>query len=279
MEVIIVDLTGPEVPRLKTPLDVRVHYVRRPDLVLWARARCAGLRLAVGAIVAFTEDHCFPQEDWAAALIEEHQGPWVAVAYAFINANPRTYMSRAAMVNDYGFWLHPAPRGPLVLMPGNNISYKRDVLMKHADQLESLLTPDYNLQQLLIREGHAMCIAPNAVAAHQNFTRLAPLMHANYAYARLLAARRVIAHGWTWRQRLLRALLTPAMAPTLGTLRLLRSLQGRSELIPTVLAGLPIYFITHLWSAVGEALGYVRGEGTAERDLNRWEIAFERGDD
>jgi hypothetical protein len=45
-----------------------------------------------------------------------------------------------------------------------------------------------------------------------------------------------------------------------------------------VLKGLPVYFITHAWSSIGEALGYVFGEGTAERDLNRWEIAYERGE-
>ena len=62
----------------------------------------------------------------------------------------------------------------------------------------------------------------------------------------------------------------------LGSLRLLLSLRGREVPIPSVLKGLPVYFITHAWSALGEAIGYVFGEGTSERDLNRWEIAFER---
>jgi hypothetical protein len=278
MEVIVVDLAEASIPSLETPKQVSVKYIRRPDLDLWSKARCVGLREASAPIVTFTEDHCFPARDWAAALMEAHRQPWAAVGYAFTNANPRTYWSRASMVNDYGFWLHPAAPGPMTLMPGNNISYKRDVLLQYGDQLETLLTPDFNLQQIFLREGKPMCIEPAARSAHQNFDQLLPLMHANYAYARLLAARRVSAQGWTGGRRLFQAILTPIVAPILGSLRLLKSLRGREELIPPVLAGLPVYFITHAWSAIGEALGYVFGEGTSERDLNRWEIEFERGE-
>lgn len=276
MEVIVVDLAEASTPSLRTPAQVNVKYIRRPDLDLWAKARCVGLREASAPIVAFTEDHCFPAHDWAAALIEAHRQPWAAVGYAFTNANPRTYWSRASMVNDYGFWLHPAMPGPMTFMPGNNISYKREVLLQYGEQLETLLTPDFNLQQILLREGKPMCIEPLAQAAHQNFDRLLPLLHANYAYARLLAARRVSTQGWSLGRRIGQALLTPAVAPVLGSLRLLLSLRGRKVLIPSVLKGLPVYFITHAWSAIGEAIGYVFGEGTSERDLNRWEIAFER---
>lgn len=182
------------------------------------------------------------------------------------------------MVNDYGFWLHPAPQGALELMPGNNISYKREALDGYGAELEHLLTPDFNLQQRFIAEGKPMCIAANAISAHQNFNELIPLMRANYAYARLLAARRAGSQNWSGTRRVIQAALTPAAAPMLGGLRLLSSLKGRRSLMPEVLAGFPVYFITHAWSAIGEALGYVFGEGTSERDLNRWEIAYERGE-
>ena len=34
------------------------------------------------------EDHCFPADGWAEALVAAHQGPWAAVGPAFLNANP-----------------------------------------------------------------------------------------------------------------------------------------------------------------------------------------------
>lgn len=278
MEVIVVDLAGPADPSLNIPAGINAQYIRRPDLDLWARARCVGLEVSTAPIVAFTEDHCFPAAGWAAALIEAHREPWAAIGYAFINANPQSYWSRASMVNDYGLWLHPAVPGAMTLMPGNNISYKREALRSYGDELEHLLTPDFNLQQRFISEGKPMCIAPAAISAHQNFNELIPLMRANYAYARLLAARRAGSQRWSAVRRWVQALLTPAAAPLLGTLRLLTSLRGRRALVPEVIKGLPVYFITHAWSSIGEALGYVVGEGSSERDLNRWEIAYERGE-
>jgi hypothetical protein len=278
MEVIVVDLAEPGVASLRIPANVNAQYILRPDLDLWAKARCVGLELATAPIVAFTEDHCFPARDWAEALIEAHKVPWAAIGYAFVNANPQTYWSRASMVNDYGLWLHPAPPGALTLMPGNNISYKRDALTSYGAELEHLLTPDFNLQQRFIAEGKPMCIAPKAISAHQNFNELIPLMRANYAYARLLAARRAASQRWSGMRRILQALLTPAAGPVLGGLRLLSSLKGRRSLAPEVLKGFPVYFITHACSSIGEALGYVLGEGSSERDLNRWEIAYERGE-
>lgn len=278
MEVIVVDLAEPAVTPLNIPSTIRAQYIRRPDLDLWAKARCVGLEMANAPIVAFTEDHCYPAREWAAALLEAHKQPWAAIGYAFVNANPQTYWSRAAMVNDYGLWLHPAPEGALTLMPGNNISYKREALNGYGAALEHLLTPDFNLQQRFIAEGKPMCIATGAIAAHQNFNGLIPLMRANYAYARLLAARRAALQGWSVARRVVQALLTPAAAPILGGLRLLSSLKGRRSLVPEVVKGFPVYFITHAWSSIGEALGYVLGEGSSERDLNRWEIAYERGD-
>lgn len=276
MEVIVVDLAEAMVPALTTPPSTNVKYIRKPGLEFWATGRCMGLREASAPIVAFTEDHCFPASDWAKALIEAHRGAWVAVGYAFVNANPRTYRSRASMVNDYGPWLHPANPGPMRFMPGNNISYKRHVLLQYGDDLETLLTPDFNLQQRFLCEEKLMCIEPRAVSSHLNFEHVLPLMHANYAYARMLGARRASTQGWSRARRVFQAILTPVVAPVFGTVRLFRSLRGREQLIPLVVASLPIYFITHAWSAVGEAMGYAFGEGSSEHDLNRWEIAYER---
>lgn len=278
IEIIVVDLAPRGTPSLHASPNTHVTYLSRSEVALWSRARFEAIQHARAPVVAFIEDHCFPARDWAAALIETHKSSWVAVGYAFTNANPQTYLGRGGMVNDYGLWLHPAQGGAAALLPGNNVSYKRDVLLSFGNELEKLLTPDFNLQEILRERGLPMCIEPKALAAHQNFTRLAPLMCANYAYARLLAGRRSQIQAWSWVRRVLYGLLTPVSAPTLGTLRLLLSLRGRRSLVPMVLAGLPVYTLTHLWSAVGEAVGYLFGEGTAEHELNRWEIEFQRED-
>lgn len=279
MEIIIIDMAPLDTPRLHTRDGLRVVYLSRPHAALWSEARLEGLRTATAPVVAFIEDHCFPAPTWAEVLIDAHKASWAAVGYAFVNANPGTYMSRGSMVNDYGFWMHPARSGPATFLPGSNVSYKRDVLLSFGDRLAFLLTPDFNLQESLLNRGIPMCIEPRALAAHQNFRDLPSLMRANYALARLLAARRVRAHSWSLARRVFYLVVTPVSAPALGVLRLLLGLRGRGSLIPVVLAGLPIYTITHAWSAWGEAIGYLFGQGGAEEDLHRWELDVERDAD
>jgi Glycosyl transferase family 2 len=279
MEIIIVDMAPLEIPRLETPDGLKIVYLSTPEARLWSEARLEGLKLATAPVVAFIEDHCFPAPTWAAVLIEAHKEPWAAVGYAFVNANPHTYMSRGSMVNDYGFWMHPATGGAAKFLPGSNVSYKRDILLSFGDQLKFMLTPDFNLQETFIKRGIPMCIEPRALAAHQNFRHLPSLMHANYALARLLAARRVRAQSWPMARRMFYLLVTPVSAPVLGVLRLLLSLRGRESLVPAMLAGLPIYTITHAWSAWGESIGYMFGQGSAEEELNDWEISVVRDAD
>lgn len=276
IETIIVDTAPADTPALKVLNLPACKYLRRPDLEVYAAARCAGVGAAEAAVVAFIEDHCIPDRNWAAALIEAHRGDWAAVGYSFTNPDPDNFWCRASMVNDYGLWLHPTTPDPVELMPGNNISYKREVLISLDGQMERLLTPDYNLQQLLLKQRKRMRTEPAALAAHQGFKRLGPAMRANFSYARLLAGRRAQMQQWTRPRRMLQAILTPPLAPLLGSLRLIRSLRGRWSLTGQFIEGLPIYFVIHTWSSIGETLGYLFGEASAERDWNEFELLYDR---
>ena len=94
-----------------------------------AAARAAGVRAARAPIVAFVEDHCFPQQGWAAALIAAHREPWAAVGPAIGNANPDSAVSWANLLIEYSPWMEPATAGAVEHLPGHNSSYKRNVLL------------------------------------------------------------------------------------------------------------------------------------------------------
>jgi len=276
IEIIIFDLAPSDIPKLNTSPDMRVVYLSRPQKTRWSKARAEGVQYASSPIVAFIEDHCFPEPSWAELLIEAHKGPWVAVSYGFKNANPKTYMGRASMVNDYGLWLHPARRGQSDFIPCQNVSYKRDLLLSFGEELEVLLTPDFSLQQVLSQRGLPMFVESRALVAHENFTRLFPLMLAHYSFSRMLAARRVEVQSWRKLRRIFYALAVLPGAPILALVRLFLSLRGRASLWPLVIASLPVCMLAHLWGAIGESMGYFFGPGNAASDLHRWELDTER---
>jgi hypothetical protein len=141
VEVIIIDRTPPDTPPLRVSPATR--YERRPGL-LYYNGRAEGTRLARADYVAFVEDHCYPQPGWAQALIEAfREGPWDAVGYAFVSANPGTYLSMACLFSDYGQYMHPVPRGVRRHVAGNNVAYPRKLLLDYGDRLADMFSPDF----------------------------------------------------------------------------------------------------------------------------------------
>jgi len=273
MEIIVVDLAPLETPRLEFPVEAHVVYLQRPDIKLWSEGRYQGLLRATAPAVASIEEHAYAAPKWAEALIRAHEGPWAAVGYAFVNANPQTYLSRACFVNDYGPWMHPATGGPTSFVPGHNISYRREVLMSFGEDLEELFALDFSLQDAIRKRALPMCVEPDAIVAHENFFHISQMIGVHIAYSRLLAARRVTIGRWSMARRLLYAVLVPLGTPALSLLRYIRSFAPRRAMWIPALQAIPIFVVTRTLSAPAEAVTYLFGGGDAEMEVMcRWEM-------
>jgi len=275
IEAVVVDVAGEGAAALRLPDGLRIVPLELPRDTTWGEARTAGLHRAQAPVVAFIEDHCYPSAGWAAALVEAHQGPWAAVGYAFTNANPVNYLARSAMLLDYGRWAHPVRGGAATLLPYNNVSYKREALLS-VDDLERSLDSDFHALGVLARSGLPMAIEPRALAAHENFVRLTPLLKSHYHYCRLLAARRVGLGRWSRGKRAFYVLGTPIVGPAIYATRLLGSLRGRRILARPMLAALPVLAAKAGAAALGETLGYAFGPGTSAQWMKHYEVHAER---
>jgi len=275
MEVVVVDIGPAHAPDLSTPEGLPTTYVRMPAAGSFAAARAEAARRASSPVVAYLEDHATPDSGWAAAVSRAHEGPWAAVGYAFTNANPESFGSRVAHIADYGPWAHPGPHGPLRLLPGNNVAYKREALLSLGDRLDNQLVVDFNVQHELRSQGRETYLESGALVAHENFERVTELFAANFSYTRLMAMNR--AAGWSGARRLAYAILVPLAVPPMKLGRLLRSLRGRRRLWGQVAVTLPWVVANYAWSSVGEALGYLGGDrARAESAFARWELGSPR---
>jgi hypothetical protein len=267
MEIVIVDTAH----RTQAPFTLngqaKVLRVACDAEATWASARLAGVRQASTPIVAFLEDHCVPQADWAERLVEAHQGPWVAVGYSFCNANPQKYLSRAAMLSDYGQWEHPVESGPSLYLQSNNISYKRDALMSLGERLEWLLLSDGVIQEIFRLQKRPMYLESRARAAHHNFANFAELITENLAHSRIVGAVRAQVLGWSVWKRLVHGLATPFVAPCLRLNRMIGTVSKRPAQRQVLLVSFPIVFFSFLCSAIGESLGYLLGMGNSASQL------------
>jgi hypothetical protein len=275
IELLVVDV-APELDPLRLPGSIRSLLIEAPAEAAWGRLRACGVRAAASPVVAFIEDHCAPQAGWAEALIETHREPWAAVGYAFVPANPTRWRSRATLIAEYGFWAHPVNGGRAGILPGNNISYKREPLLSLGDELDLALDVDDNLHRLLAAQGLEGGISPRACVAHQELAGLRPTAKANYDYGRVLAAERWRTERWSLGRRLLYAAAAPMGAPAARALRLLDSLRGRQALWGQAVVALPAIGMIWLANGFGQAAGSLFGTGDAGRRLVGWELTAER---
>jgi hypothetical protein len=241
---------------------VRIVELGGP-LTSLSRARAAGIRRASAPVVALTETHSFPDPGWAEALIKAHQGPWAGVAPVVASANPRGSLSRAVFLVGFGAWAAPLEAGPVEGLPGNNGSYKRDLLLGYGDRLDTMLMPEMTLQQELRSNGHRFYLEPAATTRHLNVNLLRSWVRHRWHTGRLIAAAR--AEDWAVSRRLLYA----AGAPLIPLVRLRRTLPiarrvEHGDFFPGVLPALVLALVV---ASAGELIGYVFGAGRSEKKM------------
>ena len=236
-------------------------------------ARVAGIRAASAPIVALSEEHAFPDPEWAASLLSAYGGPWTAVGPAVYNANPVNGISWADLVIGYGPWLEPARGGSVDHLPGHNSSYRRELLMRYDDdELALRLAAESVLHWEMRKEGYHLLLQPAARLGHTNFAVFVPWIRALYHSGRVFAA--VRAGRWHRGKRLMFAGGSPFIPMVRlwrlrGTMRRARSSGAPAHLLPLVIFGLAV-------DGLGQAAGYLFGEGPSRRRLPELEFHRER---
>lgn len=234
--------------------------------------RAAAVAHASADIIAFGEDHCFPQAGWADAIAGLRHLPWGALGPALENGNPGP-VSWADFLLNFGPAVTPTPARAGDYAPWHNTAYKRELLLEYsAERLEQMLEVEVRLQQDLVQRGHQIYLAAAATARHVNISRWPSFIRGQFEGGRLYSTGRIEAFHWTIWKRLLYAALSP-LIPLVRFTRIAAH-AGRT--------GAPIHTV-QFWiacaaglsaSALGEATGYLSGAGDAARI--RISFEFER---
>ncbi len=232
-----------------------------------ASANAAGLGQATAPIVAFVEEHSYPDPEWAEALIKAHQQPWAAVGPVMRNANPERLTSWADFLISYGRWVEPALAGVIDHLPGHNSSYKRQILLDYGAMLEGMLEAESVLHWDLGAKHYQLYLEPAAKTSHLNFERLSSWVSAQFHSGHLFAITR--AKRWSLLRRLFYIGGTP-LVPMVRLWRILRHLRRTKKqyhLFPQIL---PVLILGLVINAAGEMAGHLLGVGNAKermRDL------------
>jgi GT2 family glycosyltransferase len=244
------------------PLDgfARVQWVQFGEMESVAAARAAGIRRASAPIVVLTEDHSYPDPQWAEALIEAHRQPWAAVSPVVCNGNPQSLVSWANFLIDYSEWCAPASAGTRDHLPGHNSSYKRALLLEYGEQLETLLEAESVLHWSLREKGYQLYLEPKAATRHMNYSDLRSSIMARFHSGRLFAATR--ARGWTLARRSCYVLGSP-LIPLVRLQRIARQSMGARRKTTPFARALALLCCFLISDSAGQFFGYAFGVGDA----------------
>lgn len=249
----------------------RVELIECEDLSRVADAKVLAVRRATAPVIAFAEDHCFPEADWGEALLAAHGEGWAGVGPSVRNANPSTALSCSAYLMHWAPWIEPTSAGAAPTTAWHNSSYRRAVLLDLGDDLARLLVVEGFLQAALRRRGHQLYVEQAARVSHMNVSRGAAWVGHEFWGGRLYAGQRVRWERWSWLRRVQYAAGSP-LIPMVRLWRLLRILQRGGRLTEFFPRALPLVAVGLLVHALGEATGYLFGGGNAERHYSRYEM-------
>ena len=226
--------------------------------------RGRAIAIAKGEIIAVIDPYSIVQEGWLRELLRIHaERPELVVGGTvdFADADSRSLLEWAVYINEYGLFMPPLASGRVALLPGCNISYKRQALFdgdrpRYASFWKTVANQD------AASSGSGLWLNSEAVVALDKPVPFGDFLATRYHHGRCFAAMR----GGALAERLGRALSAPLL-PLVFLWRWGRPYLRRSRHPEKLLLTLPLQVLLFgNWSR-GELVGYLFGIGRSGQKL------------
>lgn len=234
--------------------------------------RATGILASQAPVVVLTENHSYPDPDWAEMLLRAHQQPWGAVGPAVNLVLPAGVASWAMHLVAYSRWMDLISPGVIDDLPGHNSSYKRDALLQYGAHLGGMLDTETVLHWDLQKKGLQLYLEPRAKTQHGSL-RFGDALKEFYYYGRAFAAQR--SRGWVLTQRLLYELGTP-LIPLVRLRRILRDARRAGKSLAWLAPTIFPLILGLIMNALGEMMGYAFGIGNSLVRIRHNELYSER---
>jgi hypothetical protein len=218
--------------------------------------RAAGALQARAEVVAFAEDHCFPEPGWAEALLDAHCDSWGGVGATLTNANSGSLLSWADLFLNFGPCVMRESGGTSHFIPWHNSSYPKAALSDYGDKLARMLEVEGILHMDQERRGRKLFLCAAAMTSHVNISRFDSFLSGQFWGSRMFWAALIRSQGWRPWKRLALALGSPAlgMARMVRALREMHRTRNLKRLFPAVLPVLCAGVIAICFGALSAAL-------------------------
>lgn len=258
-EVVVADRVGSAV---RDPLREEAPWavlVEAPADTTIPELRARAFRACRGDVVGVVEDHVQVPADWSERMLAAHREGALVVGGSVENAARDRLVDRAAFLCEYSHCLDPGAAGPADGLPGNNVTYRRELLERFRDVIGEGRWED-RLHDALRASGIDLTSRPDIRVAHEMHYTVGDYVAQRFLYSRAFAALRL--RDASVPRRAAYGLAAAALPPVLlGRIvrRVWRSDRPRSLL----LRSLPLLALFSVAWAAGEAVGALGGDGGA----------------
>ena len=230
---------------------------------LYDRRRAVGLRLSKGRIVAMTEDHARPADDWVRQILAAHEQPYDAIGGAVENG-VEFPLNRAWYYCDFGRYGRPFESGEVSFVSDVNLAYKRSALTATYDLWHEFYQ-EMTVHGAMLARGNKLFLDNRPVVFQMRpRLKLGEALKERVSWGRVFAETR--ANNLTVPYRFLFS-VGSLFLPLIMSRRVFSHMRRQRRTILTIISTLPIAFILLLaWSA-GEFLGYFTGEPKPIRSI------------
>jgi hypothetical protein len=256
---------------------VRFHFIEDLGLAdsdnisahqhrLYDRRRAVGLRVSRGRIVAMTEDHAIPAEDWCRQILKAHGQHYQVIGGAIENAIDRP-LNWAWYYCDFGRYGRPLKSGEVEYISDINVSYKRDAL----ESVRDIWHEAYHETTVhwALRERGTKLFLDEKMVVFQNRPPLSlpKILRERFDWGRIFAETRANKMS-IWKRFFYTAGAT--FLPLLLVLRVVKNMRRQRRTLRQILKVSPLAFFL-LWSwSLGESIGCLTGEPRSK--VNTFEV-------
>lgn len=258
IEVVIVATAAPIVERLRHR-EPRVRVIHFGEKRPIPRLRYLGVKQTRGDLVAILEDHAEVDRRWASSLLDAHADPDLGAVGGAVENGKVGLVNWAVFFCEYTTYMSPVAEGETDDLPGNNIAYKRDHLMRHAEVLDDGKWESW-INDRLREEGVPIASTNRAVVRHIKSFRLGYFLTQRFHFAKSYAGMRRVDQSWA--KRFVYGVGSMAL-PALLLARATRLALKKRRHLGMFAACMPLLALFFTVGAFGEMAGYLIGPGSS----------------
>ena len=267
VEVVVV--TDSEALARSAPPPVRTFVVEGLVNEMWAE----GIRQARGDLVGLLASTVVPAPDWVSLTGELHAGGDDVVGGAIEPAGRLRAIDWAVYFCRYSPYLRPLDPSAALEVPGDNASYRADVLREYAHLYRTAFW-EPSVHHAMRADGRRLRMSDERVVHHAGGQHAAAFCRQRFVHGR--------EHGAAWaRGRPRTAVLARAAAaplvPAVMIARAARSVFAKRRHRARFLLSVPLLLVFFGCWAAGELVGRLRPGGQAGARASRWSWPTLRG--